>query len=206
MSKARQNHPVLFEHKEVRRVWRQEKWYFSIIDVVAVLTESTIARRYWSDLKRKLIQEGYRELYEKIVQLKMLSSDGKFYLTDCADIESLFRIIQSIPSPKAEPFKRWLAKVAKERLDEIENPELAMDRMKSIYEKKGYPKSWIDKRLRGIAVRHDLTDEWDERGAQNSLDYAFLTNEIMEAAFDMSVDGYKKLKKLGRENLRDHIK
>lgn len=135
----------------------------------------------------------------------MQSSDGKFYATDCASTETLFRIIQSIPSPKVEPLKRWLARVGKERIDEIENPELAMARMQELYEKKGYPKSWIDKRLRGIAVRQDLTDEWKERGARTALEYAVLTNEIMQGAFERNVEDYKQVKSLERENLRDHM-
>ena len=203
MSKSSQNHPVLFEQKEVRRVWHQEKWWFVIVDVVAVLTDSVQPDGYIKDMRRR--DEELNKGWGQIATPLLVETAGGKQKINCANLEGIFRIIQSIPSPKAEPFKRWLAKVGKERLDEIENPELAMDRMKSIYEKKGYPKSWIDKRLRGIAVRHDLTDEWDERGAQNSLDYAILTNEIMEAAFDMNVDGYKKLKKLGRENLRDHM-
>ena len=144
-------------------------------------------------------------MYEKIVQLKFVASDGKFYATDCANTETMFRIIQSIPSPKVEPLKRWLAKVGKERIDEIENPELSMERMKSLYEQKGYPKDWIDKRMRGIAVRQDLTDEWQNRGARTSLEYAILTNEIIQGAFDLKVEDYKQVKGLERENLRDHM-
>lgn len=156
---------ALFEQKEIRRLWHEERWFFSIIDIIEVLTETQNPRRYWSDLKIKLSGEGIQpELYEKIVQLKLLSSDGKKYATDCADTETLLRLIQSIPSPKAEPFKRWLAKIGYERIQEIGDPELAMKRMRSIYEAKGYPKDWIDKRERGIAVRHTLTDEWKERG------------------------------------------
>lgn len=135
----------------------------------------------------------------------MLAPDGKMRLTDCADTETMFRIIQSIPSPKVEPIKRWLAKVGKERLEEIENPELSMERMQFLYEKKGYPKEWIDKRMRGIAVHQDLTDEWKNRGASTSLEYAILTNEIMQGAFDLKVEDYKLVKGLGRENLRDHM-
>ena len=196
---------AVFKGKHIRRIIHNNEWWFSIIDVVEVLTGSTIPRRYWSDLKKRLVNEGYFQLYEKIVQLKMLSPDGKLRDTDCANTESMFRIIQSIPSPKAEPFKRWLAKVGYERIQEIENPELSMDRMRAIYEKKGYPKSWIEKRVRGIAVRQDLTKEWDNRGAETDTDYAILTNDIMEGAFGLKVDDYKKHKSLKRENLRDHM-
>lgn len=171
---------AVFEGKHIRKILHEGEWWFSIIDIVQVLTGSSIPKRYWSDLKRKLAKEGYSELYEKIVQLKFAAADGKFYATDCADTETMFRIIQSIPSPKVEPLKRWLARVGKERVDEIENPELSMERMKELYEKKGYPKEWIDKRMRGIAVRQDLTDEWKTRGARTSLGYAILTNEIMQ--------------------------
>jgi DNA-damage-inducible protein D len=145
------------------------------------------------------------EVSEKIGQLKMPAPDGKMRLTDCANTETMFRIIQSIPSPRVEPLKRWLARVGKERIDEIENPELAMARMQELYEKKGYPKEWIDKRLRGIAVRQDLTDAWKNRGARNSLEFAILTNEIMQGTFDLKVEEYKQVKGLERENLRDHM-
>jgi len=197
---------TLFEGNKVRRIWHDERWFFSIIDIVAILSESPNPRRYWSDLKRKLISEGYSELYEKIVQLKLLSSDGKFYETDSSDIEGIFRIIQSIPSSKAEPFKQWLAKIGKERVDEIQNPELVMERMKSLYEQKGYPNDWVAKRMRGIAVRNTLTDEWDKRGLKKGIEYAILTNEIMQGTFEMKVDDYKKHKNLSvQHNLRDHM-
>ena len=156
-------------------------------------------------MKAREKEEAKVELSTFCRQLKLTASDGKKYATDCANAEGIFRIIQSIPSPKAEPFKRWLARIGKERLDEIENPELGMQRTKEIYEKKGYPKEWIEKRLRGIAVRQKLTDEWDDRGAGTDQDYAILTNEIMHGAFDLKVENYKKLKGLKRENLRDHM-
>ena len=198
--------PVIFEEHAIRRAWHNEEWWFSIIDVVGILSESAIPKRYWSDLKRKLAQEaGSEQPYEKIVRLKLAAPDGKQRDTDCANTEILFRVIQSIPSPKAEPFKRWLAQVGYERVKEIENPELAMGRMQDLYEKKGYPKEWIDKRLRGIAVRQDLTDEWKDRGAASSKEFAILTNEIMHGAFDLKVDEYKQVKSLVRENLRDHM-
>lgn len=196
---------ALFEGRQIRKVFHADEWWFSIIDVVEVLVGGDRPRKYWNDLKKKLLQEGYDQLSEKIGQLKMLSADGKFYATDCANTETLFRIIQSIPSPKVEPLKRWLARVGKERLDEIENPELAMGRMQELYEKKGYPKTWIDKRLRGIAVRQDLTDEWKDRGASTRMEFAVLTNEIMQGAFGLKVDEYKQVKTLKQENLRDHM-
>jgi len=205
MDNSEDNKLAVFEGKHIRKIFHEREWWFSIIDVVEVLTDSSIPKRYWSDLKRKLVNEGFSEVYEKIVQLKMPSPDGKMRITDCANTETMFRIIQSIPSPKVEPLKRWLARVGKERIDEIENPELSMERMKELYEKKGYPKEWIDKRTRGIAVRQDLTDEWKNRGARNNQEFAILTNEIMQGAFDLKVDEYKQVKGLERENLRDHM-
>jgi hypothetical protein len=199
------NKIALFEGKKIRKTLHNDEWWFSVIDVIAVLTDSDRPRKYWSDLKKKLTDEGYIEVSEKIGQLKMEAPDGKMRQTDCANTETMLRIIQSIPSKKAEPLKRWLAQVGKERIDEIENPELAQERMKALYEKKGYSKNWIDKRLRGIAVRQDLTDEWQERGAKKNLEYAILTNEIMQGTFGMKVDDYKKFKNLKRENLRDHM-
>jgi len=196
---------AVFEGKQIRKILKEDEWWFSIIDIVEVLTDSNIPKRYWSDLKRKLAKEGYSELYDKIVQLKFAAADGKYYATDCANTETMFRVIQSIPSPKVEPFKQWLARVGYERLEEIENPELSMERMQALYEKKGYPKEWIDKRMRGIAVRQDLTGEWKNRGAKTNLEYAILTNEIMQGAFDLKVDEYKQVKGLARENLRDHM-
>jgi len=205
MTKSELIQLAAFEGNHIRKILHEGEWWFSVIDIVEVLTGSERPRKYWSDLKKKLLQEGYDQLSEKIGQLKLQSSDGKFYATDCANTETMFRIIQSIPSPKVEPLKRWLAKVGKERVDEIENPELSMERMQALYEKKGYPKEWIDKRMRGIAVRQDLTDEWKNRGAKTSLEYAILTNEIMQGAFDLKVEDYKQVKGLARENLRDHM-
>ncbi|MEI7428949.1 MAG: Bro-N domain-containing protein [Betaproteobacteria bacterium] len=205
MSQKENSKLALFEGREIRKLFHEGEWWFSIIDVVEAFVGGERPRKYWNDLKKKLLVEGYDQLSEKIGQLKMKSSDGKFYMTDCANAETLFRVIQSIPSPKVEPLKRWLAKVGKERLDEIENPELAMGRMQELYEKKGYPKEWIDKRLRGIAVRQDLTDEWKARGAASSVEFAILTNEIMQGTFDLKVDDYKQVKSLTRENLRDHM-
>jgi DNA-damage-inducible protein D len=205
MTKSELIQLAAFEGNHIRKILHEGEWWFSVIDIVEVLTGSSIPKRYWSDLKKKLVAEGFIETYEKIVRLKMHAPDGKMRLTDCANTETMFRIIQSIPSPKVEPLKRWLAKVGKERIDEIENPELSMERMQALYEKKGYPKEWIDKRMRGIAVRQDLTDEWKDRGARTSLEYAILTNEIMQGAFDLKVDDYKQVKGLERENLRDHM-
>lgn len=196
---------AVFEGKRIRKVHHEGEWWFSIIDVVEALVGGERPRKYWSDLKQGLLAEGFVEVSEKIGQLKMTAPDGKQRFTDCANTETMFRIIQSIPSPKVEPLKRWLARVGKERIDEIENPELAMARMQELYEKKGYPKEWIDKRLRGIAVRQDLTDEWKNRGARTTLEYAILTNEIMQGAFALKVEEYKQVKDLERENLRDHM-
>ncbi|MFH1216530.1 MAG: Bro-N domain-containing protein [Pseudomonadota bacterium] len=205
MSSEKEDKLALFEGRQIRKAFHEGEWWFSIIDVVEVLVGGDRPRKYWNDLKKKLTAEGYSEVSEKIGQLKMTAPDGKQRFTDCANTETLFRIIQSIPSPKVEPLKRWLARVGKERIDEIENPELAMGRMQELYEKKGYPKEWIDKRLRGIAVRQDLTDEWQNRGAQTALEYAILTNEIMHGAFGLKVEEYKQVKDLERENLRDHM-
>ncbi len=196
----------LFEQKQVRTHWNeeQEKWYFSIIDVIQILTQSERPRKYWNDLKTKLKKEG-SELSEKIGQLKMASSDGKFYNTDIADTEQLFRLIQSVPSPKAEPFKLWIATVARERLDEIEDPEIAFERAMETYLKKGYSKQWINQRLKSIEVRKELTDEWDERGVKKGMEYAILTNEITQAWSGFDIKNYKKLKGLKKENLRDNM-
>ena len=197
------NSLIVFQGKNIRRIWHNGEWYFSIIDVVAALTDSPTPRQYWGKVKdREFVK---LELSPIWVQLKLAAADGKMYDTDCADTESMFRIIQSIPSPKAEPFKRWLAKVGYERVQEIENPELAQQRMKDIYEQKGYSKSWIDKRLRGIAVRQDLTDEWKKRGIESQQDFSILTAEISKASFGMTPSEYKKFKGLTKENLRDHM-
>jgi len=198
--------PVLFMGQKIRRIIFNEEWWFSVVDVVRVLSESTSldVGAYWRKLKQRLNDEA-SEVVTFCHGLKLEAPDGKMRETDCANTEGIFRIIQSIPSPKAEPFKRWLAKVGYERIQEIADPELAMDRVKAIYEKKGYPKDWIDKRMRGIAVRHGLTDEWRGRGLKRSSEYAILTNEIMESTFGLKVENYKKLKGLKRENLRDHM-
>ncbi|MBU1327117.1 Bro-N domain-containing protein [Patescibacteria group bacterium] len=198
-------HLAIFRGKQIRRAIHHNEWWFSVIDVVGALTDSSIPRRYWSDLKITIKQEGYSELYEKIVQLKLPSSDGKLYETDCANTETLFRIIQSIPSPKAEPFKRWLAKVGYERVQEIEDPELATKRTRALYKAKGYPDDWIEKRMRGIEIRETLTDEWKKRDVGEDREYAILTAEISKATFGMTPSQYKRFKGLQRENLRDHM-
>ncbi|MDO8587578.1 MAG: Bro-N domain-containing protein [Armatimonadota bacterium] len=196
----------LFEEKQVRRVWHEGKWYFSVVDVVEVLTDSPEPRDYWYRVKKRDKTAG-SELSTLCRQLKMESPDGKKYLTDCADAEGLLRIIQSIPSPKAEPFKRWLARVGYERLQEIENPELAQQRMRELYKAKGYSDDWIEKRVRSIAVRDELTDEWKNRGVKEGKEYAILTAEISKATFGMTPTEYKQFKDLARpgDNLRDHM-
>ena len=208
MAEVKDNSSIqLFEDQKIRTAWDAEKeeWYFSIIDVISVLTGTANPRRYWSDLKRKLKAEGANELYEKIVQLKMLSSDGKRYKTDVANTEQLLRIIQSIPSPKAEPFKAWLAMVGKERIEETIDPEQAIDRALDTYLKKGYSEEWIHQRLLAIRIRNELTDEWKKRGVQKGKEYAILTDEISRAWSGMTTGQYKRLKGLTKENLRDNM-
>ena len=193
---------VVFEHCQIRRIFHKCEWYFSILDIVRILTDSTNPSRYWSELKTQLTHnEGFAQLFGKIEQLKLESSDGKKYLTDTANTETIFRIIQSIPSPKAEPFKRWLAKVGYDRVREIEDPELATQRTRAIYKAKGYSDGWIEKRMRGIAIREELTDEWDKRGIKIQREYAILTAEITKATFGMTPSEFKKHKCLGQENL-----
>lgn len=201
------NNIQLFENQKIRAAWdaQQEEWYFSIVDVVAVLTDTDNPRRYWSDLKRKLKAEGAVELYEKIVQLKLLSSDGKRYLTDVASTEQLLRIIQSIPSPKAEPFKMWLAEVGREQIEETIDPELTIDRALDTYLKKGYSEEWIHQRLLSIRVRNALTDEWQKHGVEKGREYAILTDEITKAWSGLSTRQYKNKKGLTKENLRDNM-
>ncbi len=196
---------AVFRGKEIRKTIHKNEWWFSIVDVAEALTGSERPRRYWNDLKKKLLQEGYVELSEKIGQLKLPSSDGKLYETDCANTETIFRIIQSIPSPKAEPFKRWLAKVGYERVQEIEDPELGTKRTRALYKAKGYSDDWIEKRMRGIAIREELTDEWKKREVGQEKEYAILTSEIAKAAFGITPGEHKKIKGLKRENLRDHM-
>jgi len=195
---------AVFQGKKIRRVWHEEEWFFSVIDVIDALTDSSNPRNYWSMLKKRESEYGV-ELSPICVQLKLPSADGKYYETDCANTESIFRIIQSVPSKKAEPFKRWLAKVGYERIQEIENPELAQKRMKEIYKAKGHSDAWVEKRARGMAVRDELTDEWKQRGIMLDKEFAILTAEISNATFGMTPTEYKKFKGLKRENLRDHM-
>ncbi|NQU79727.1 Bro-N domain-containing protein [Candidatus Woesearchaeota archaeon] len=171
---------IVFQDKKIRRVVHNSEWYFSVVDVVAVLTDSADARNYWKVLKHRLMNEGSNETVTKCNQLKLPAEDGKLRETDCANTETLFRLIQSIPSPKAEPFKQWLAQVGYERVQEIQNPELAQARMKELYKTKGYSNEWIEKRVRGIAIRQELTDEWNKRGLKEDREYAILTNEIIK--------------------------
>lgn len=196
----------IFQGRKVRTHWddEKEKWFFSVVDVIEILTESERPRKYWADLKAKLILEG-SELSDKIGQLKMLAEDGKLRETDVADTEGVFRIIQSIPSKKAEPFKLWLARVGNERIDETHNPELAIDRAMKTYLKKGYSKEWINQRLKTLEVRKELTDEWERVGIEEEQEFAILTDEITKAWSDLSIKDYKKLKNLKKESLRDNM-
>ena len=196
---------VVFEDKKIRRVWHNGKWYFSVVDVVGVLTDSSNPNDYWYRLKKREFETSRIELSTFCRQLKLLSSDNKKYDTDCANTEGIFRIIQSIPSKKAEPFKRWLAKVGYERVQEIEDPELAQNRMKELYRSKGYSDEWINKRLRGIAVRQELAEEWRQRGLNEGIEFGILTNDISKATFGKTVEEYKMFKGLKKHNLRDHM-
>jgi hypothetical protein len=196
----------MFEHNQVRSVWddKQEKWYFSVVDVIAVLTESNNPQVYWRVLKKRLILEG-NQTVTSCNAFKLLASDGKMRLTDVADSEEMLRMIQSIPSPKAEPFKLWLAKVGQERLDELEDPEIGIERLMETYVKKGYSREWIQQRLKTIEVRKDLTDEWENRGIKQGNEFAILTDEITKAWSGFTVSQYKKHKSLKKENLRDNM-
>lgn len=200
MTKNKLTNISILDNEQIRKVLIDNEWWFSIVDIIGFFTNNENPSDYWDTIK----STASIELSKICKQLKLIAPDGEQRETDCANTEGIFRIIQSIPSPKAEPFKLWLAKVAKERLDEIENPELGIERAKSLYEKKGYPKAWIERRVRGIGVRQKLTDEWQERGAKTD-DYAILTNEIMQGAFGLKVDEHKKLKGLKTHNLRDHM-
>ena len=195
---------VVFQGKKIRRTWFNDEWWFSVVDIIGVLTQTDRARKYWSDLKKKLMEEGF-QLSEKIGQLKIPAEDGKMRLTDCVNTKNAFRIIQSIPSKKAEPFKQWLAEVGYQRVQEIENPEIAQKRMRELYKAKGYSDAWIEKRVRGIAIRDELTSEWDKRDIETDKEYSILTAEISKATFGLTPSEYKKVKGLKRENLRDHM-
>ena len=204
--KAKEEAIRLFGQQQVRSIWVDDKgkWYFSIVDVISALTGSERPRKYWSDLKSKLVKEG-SQLSENIGQLKIKSLDGKYYSTDVADTEQLFRLIQSVPSPKAEPFKLWIAKIARERIDEIEDPEIGIERLMETYLKKGYTKEWINQRLKSIEVRKELTEEWEVRGVKKGLEFAILTDELTKAWSGFSVKDYKNYKDLKKENLRDNM-
>jgi len=201
---GKENALVIFEDKKIRRLWINDEWYFSVVDVVGALTESSEPRFYWGKLKEREKNNGI-ELLTFCQQLKMPASDGKYYETDCANIKGLFRIIQSIPSPKAEPFKLWLAKIGYQRVQEIQNPELIQKRMIETFKQKGYSDPWIEKRVKGIAVRDELTQEWKKRGIKDKIDFSILTAEISKATFDMTPSEYKNFKGLKKENLRDHM-
>lgn len=202
------NEIKIFEEDQIRTVWVEEEqqWYFSVVDVCGALSNAKIPRNYWSDLKHKLISEG-SELHEKIVQLKMKSSDGKYYKTDALNTDGILRLIQSIPSKKAEPFKMWLARVGRERLEEIADPGRALERVRDTYRQKGYSDEWIETRLKSIDIRNSLTDEWENRGISDKKDYAILTAEISKAAFGMTPSEYKKFKGIDNPlvNVRDHM-
>ncbi len=200
------NKLVVFQDKKIRRIWNNDEWYFSIVDIIAVLTESDNPQIYWRVLKKRLKDEG-NETVTNCNALKMSAPDGKMRLTDVGNTKEIFRLIQAIPSPKAEPFKQWLAQVGYERIEEIENPEIGQNRIKEYYELKGYPKEWIDKRLRGISVRQELTDEWENRDIKTEKEFAILTNEISKATFGKTVGEYKEFKRLQKknQNLRDHM-
>jgi len=199
------NKLVVFRGKEIRRVLEKNEWLFSIVDIITALTDSDKPRDYWYRMKRREKESSGVELSTLCRQLKIQASDGKKYLTDMVNAEGAFRIIQSIPSPKAEPFKRWLAKVGYERVQEIEDPELGTKRTRALYKAKGYPDGWIEKRMRGIAIREELTEEWKNRGVKEEPEYAILTAEISKATFGLTPSQYKRLKGLKRENLRDHM-
>ncbi len=203
MKKNHDNTISLFQGKAIRKTIHQKEWWFSIVDICQVLSESPTPRQYWEKVKTREFPEF--QLSPNWGQLKMIAEDGKMRETDCANTEGILRIIQSIPSPKAEPFKRWLARVGYERIQEIDDPELATKRTRLLYKLKDYPEDWIEKRMRSIAIREDLTDEWQKRGAQKDKDYEILTAEISQAAFGLKPGEYKKVKKLKAENLRDHM-
>jgi len=196
---------AIFKGKQIRKIIYQNEWWFSVVDVIEALTDSARPSVYWSAMKTRVKSEDGIQLSTICKQLKLQAADGKLYETDCANTENMFRIVQSIPSPKAEPLKRWLAKVGYERIQEIEDPELATKRTRILYKLKGYPDDWIEKRMRGIAIREELTDEWQKRGAKEKKEYEILTAEISKAAFGVTPSQYKRYKGLKRENLRDHM-
>jgi len=199
-----ETHIAIFRNKNIRKIIHNNEWWFSVVDICGALVESIDPGAYWRKLKERLKDEG-SQVVTFCHDLKLTASDGKKYATDCANTEGIFRIVQSVPSPKAEPFKKWLAKVGYERVQEIDDPELATKRTRALYKAKGYPDSWIEKRMRGIAIREELTDEWKDRGAREKRDYEILTSEISKAAFGVTPSEYKNLKGLKRQNLRDHM-
>lgn len=199
-----QNKIIVFQEKGIRRIWHKEEWWFSVVDVIEVLTESSQPARYWSDVKKRSKKES-NQSFAFCERLNLVRPDGKTYPTDCANTEGMFRIIQSIPSPKAEPFKLWLAKVGHDRVLEIENPELAAQRARQYYKDLGYSDTWIETRLKSVEIREQLTDEWKNRGVQEGMEYSILTAEISRATFGLSPSEYKEVKGLKRENLRDHM-
>ena len=200
------NKIVLFQEKAIRRIWHKETWFFSIVDVIAVLTDSTQPSRYWNDLKKKLTKnEGAAQVFDKIEKVKFVGLDNKSYPSDGADRQIILRLIMSIPSPKAEPFKQWMAQVGEERIQEIEDPELGFERLKDIYKAKGYTDEWIERRLKSIGIRKELTDEWKGRGVKEGQEYSILTAEIAKATFGLTPSEHKKVKSLDKENLRDHM-
>jgi hypothetical protein len=205
IDKNSSNQIAIFRSKQIRRTIYNNEWWFSVIDVIEALTDSGRPSVYWTAMKARVKNEDGFQLSTICRQLKLLALDGKMRETDCSNTENIFRIIQSIPSPKAEPFKRWLARVGYERVKEIDDPELATKRTRALYKLKGYSDGWIEKRMRGIAIREELTDEWQKRGAQEQRDYEILTAEISKAAFGVTPSQYKRLKGLKRENLRDHM-
>ena len=196
---------VLFENSRIRRQMYNNEWYYSIVDIIEILTNSSRPRKYWDDLKKKLEEEGFFELSENIGQLKMIAKDGKNRLTDCANRETIFRIIQSVPSPNAEPFKQWFARLAEERIQEIIDPSLAIERARKTYLKKGYDEEWTNTRIKGIGARNDLTNEWKNRGATSTKDYSILTDEISKGTFGITTGQHKALKRIGKSNLRDNM-
>lgn len=207
MAEERDREVSLFEGKQqIRRVWHNGEWYYSVIDVVAVLSQSTEPRKYWDAIKRRAKTEGFEETLQQIVQLKLKSQDRKFRITDTANRQIILRIVQSIPSPKAEPFRLWLAQVGEERFEEIEHPEAALDRVRATYRAKGYDDAWIEERIKNDLIRNELTDEWRDRGARDGVEFAILTNELSKGTFDLSVQAYKQYKVLpAKANLRDHM-
>ncbi len=201
-----ENKVVLFQNKQVRRIWHNEEWYFAITDIIEILTETPQPRRYWSTLKKKIINtEGGHQLLAFMEQLKVAAADSKSYKTDMANTKGIFRILMSVPSPKAEPFRQWLVKVGEERMQEIENPEVGFERLKDVYRAKGYSEEWIEVRLKSIDVRKNLTDEWKNRGVKEGLEYSILTAEISKGTFGITPKEHSQIKGLNKHNLRDHM-